>query len=239
MSWDTPSQWGQYLATLGVPGLFAIALLDSAAIPIVGGPEALTMLLAWKQPAFLPLIVLAGALGATLGNYAFYRVGRAGGAVALSRLKARTQEWLKRQVTRHAFWALLVCVALPPPFPTKPLGTDGGRRGDAAGALLHRRVHRAPVAVLGAGLPGLPVRRSGRAFRRHPLSFDPPHDRGPHRRGPARAQGPAPENCRLSGAGRDPGRALGLVRARPQRTFDSAGPCVVSSADRDQSGTLT
>ena len=133
MSWDTPSQWGQYLATLGVPGLFAIALLDSAAIPIVGGPEALTMLLAWKQPAFLPLIVLAGALGATLGNYLFYRVGRAGGAVALSRLKARTQEWLKRQVTRHAFWALLVCVALPPPFPTKPFVLTAGVVGTPPG----------------------------------------------------------------------------------------------------------
>ena len=133
MSWDTPSQWGQYLATLGVPGLFAMALLDSAAIPIVGGPEALTMLLAWKQPAFLPLIVLAGALGATLGNYLFYRVGRAGGAVALSRLEARTQEWLKRQVTRHAFWALLVCVALPPPFPTKPLVLTAGVVGTPPG----------------------------------------------------------------------------------------------------------
>ena len=133
MSWDTPSQWGHYLATLGTPGLFAIALLDSAAIPVVGGPEALTMLLAWKQPAYLPLIVLAGALGATLGSYLFYRVGRAGGAVALSRLEARTQEWLKRQVTRHAFWALLVCVALPPPFPTKPLVLTAGVVGTPPG----------------------------------------------------------------------------------------------------------
>jgi membrane protein YqaA with SNARE-associated domain len=133
MTLDTASQWGQYLAALGTPGLFAIALLDSAAIPVVGGPESLTMLLAWRYPAHLPLIVLAGALGATLGNFVFYRVGRAGGDMALSRLKSRTQEWVKRQVTRHAFWALLVCVALPPPFPTKPIVLAAGVVGTPPG----------------------------------------------------------------------------------------------------------
>jgi membrane protein YqaA with SNARE-associated domain len=84
------------------------------------------MLLAWRQPSHLLWIVLAGAVGSTLGNLIFYRFGHASGGLAFSRLKPTRQEWLKRQVTRHAFWALFVCVVLPPPFPTKPLMLAAG-----------------------------------------------------------------------------------------------------------------
>jgi membrane protein YqaA with SNARE-associated domain len=125
-AWVNAPTWGQHLAALGIPGLFVIALIDAAAVPIMGGAEALTMLLAWQEPARLPLIVLAGALGATIGALVFYRLGRAGGDLALSRLQPAKQEWVKKQVTRHAFWALLVCVVLPPPFPTKPLVLAAG-----------------------------------------------------------------------------------------------------------------
>jgi len=146
------SQWGQYLAALGIPGLFTVALIDSAAIPIVGGPESLTMLMAWKQPAYLPWIVLAGAIGATLGNFLFYRFGRAGGGLAFARLAPGRQEWLKRQVTRHGFWALFICVALPPPFPTKPLMLAAG-------------IVRTPAAVF------LPAVLAGRLIRYSALGY--------------------------------------------------------------------
>ena len=126
MVWDTAPRWSQQLAALGIPGLFAIALLDSAAIPIVGGAEALTMVLAWREPAHLPWIVLAGALGSTIGAFVIYRIGRAGGDLALSRLADGKREWVQRLVTRHAFWALMVCVVLPPPFPIKPLVLAAG-----------------------------------------------------------------------------------------------------------------
>jgi membrane protein YqaA with SNARE-associated domain len=128
-AWVNAPTWGQHLAALGIPGLFVIALIDAAAVPVVGGAEALTMVLAWQEPARLPLIVLAGALGATIGALVFYRLGRAGGDLALSRLQPAKQEWVKKQVTRHAFWALLVCVVLPPPFPTKPLVLAAGAVG--------------------------------------------------------------------------------------------------------------
>jgi membrane protein YqaA with SNARE-associated domain len=126
VAWENAPAWSQHLAAFGIPGLFLIALLDAAAVPVVGGAEALTMFLAWQQPARLPVIVLAGALGATIGALVFYRIGRAGGDLALSRLEPAKQEWVKRQVTRHAFWALLVCVVLPPPFPNKPLVLAAG-----------------------------------------------------------------------------------------------------------------
>ena len=151
MAWDNAQTWSQHLAALGIPGLFLIALLDAAAVPVLGGAEALTMVLAWQEPAQLPLIVLAGALGATIGALVFYRLGRMGGDLALSRLGPARQEWVKRQVTRHAFWALLVCVMLPPPFPTKPLvlaaGVVGTRLAVFATAVFTGRVVR--YSVLG------------------------------------------------------------------------------------------
>lgn len=151
MAWDNASTWSQHLAALGIPGLFLIALLDAAAVPVPGGAEALTMFLAWQEPAQLPVIVLAGALGATIGALVFYRLGRMGGDLALSRLDPARQEWVKRQVTRHAFWALLVCVMLPPPFPTKPLvlaaGVVGTRLAVFATAVFTGRVVR--YSVLG------------------------------------------------------------------------------------------
>lgn len=151
MAWDNAQTWSLHLATFGIPGLFLIALLDAAAVPIVGGAEALTMVLAWQEPARLPLIVLAGALGATIGALVFYRLGRVGGDLALSRIDPAKQEWVKRQVTRHAFWALLVCVMLPPPFPNKPLvlaaGVVGTRLAVFATAVFTGRVVR--YSVLG------------------------------------------------------------------------------------------
>jgi membrane protein YqaA with SNARE-associated domain len=126
MKWTSTLPWSQYLLALGVPGLFGVALVDSAAIPIVGGAESLAMVLAWKEPAHIPWIVLAGTLGSTLGSLISYPVGRAGGALVLPRLGSATQEWVRRQVTHRAFWVLLLAVVLPPPCPTKPLVLAAG-----------------------------------------------------------------------------------------------------------------
>ena len=40
------------LLTLGLPGLFLIAMFDSAGIPLPGGVDIVLMLLAWQQPSF-------------------------------------------------------------------------------------------------------------------------------------------------------------------------------------------
>jgi membrane protein YqaA with SNARE-associated domain len=109
----------QYLLTLGLPGIFLIALLDSAAVPMVGGPDAVVLLLAWQKPMQLPLIVLAAALGSTLGCLVLYRIGRAGGELALARFTPEKRIWVKEKIDRNALWAVTTAVLAPPPFPTK------------------------------------------------------------------------------------------------------------------------
>jgi len=55
------------LLILGIPGLFVIAFVDSAAVPLAGGPDALILLLTWSRPAMVYVIVLAATVGSMLG----------------------------------------------------------------------------------------------------------------------------------------------------------------------------
>ncbi|HEX8096846.1 MAG TPA: hypothetical protein VF507_02365, partial [Pyrinomonadaceae bacterium] len=60
---DSLASLSQYLVTLGPVGLFAVALLDSALIPMAGGPDALLILLSAVRPAWVPLYAAAATVG--------------------------------------------------------------------------------------------------------------------------------------------------------------------------------
>ena len=107
------------LLALGVPGLFLIAVLDSAGIPLPGGVDIVLLLLAWQQPSQFVLIALAAATGSTLGCLVLYRIGRTGGDRAVRRLDPAKRQWVTRKVRENDIAAMLVAVLAPPPFPTK------------------------------------------------------------------------------------------------------------------------
>jgi membrane protein YqaA with SNARE-associated domain len=117
---------GDYLLLMGIPGLFAIALLDSAALPLVGGPDGLIILLSWQRPGQIPWIVVSAALGSTLGCLILYRIARAGGDVAMRKLAPQKQQWVREKVEKNATWAIFLGVIAPPPFPTKPIIAAAG-----------------------------------------------------------------------------------------------------------------
>jgi len=135
-----------FLLALGLPGVFLVAFLDSAAIPLPGGPDAVVMLIAWKRPSAAVLVVLLAALGSMAGCLVLYHIGRKGGVLALSRFRhdqrARVHAWLER----NDFVAVFTSVAAPPPFPTKLLiltaGVVGSRRWRLALAVLSARILR-------------------------------------------------------------------------------------------------
>jgi membrane protein YqaA with SNARE-associated domain len=107
------------LLTWGIPGLFFITLLDSAGVPLPGGPDAVVMLLSWQRPSLLPLIALTAALGSTVGCWILYQFGKKGGEVALSRFDAKKRDWVKEKLRRNDILAVVVAMIGPPPFPTK------------------------------------------------------------------------------------------------------------------------
>ena len=124
----------ELLVTWGIPGLFGIAFLDSAGIPMVGGPDAVVMLLAWQRPALAPLTPLAAALGSTLGCWVLYIAGRTGGELALNRFAPELQEHAKQKFAQNDLLAVFVAVIAPPPSPTKPFILAAG--------VVRMRLHR-------------------------------------------------------------------------------------------------
>lgn len=109
------------LMALGIPGLLAIAFLDSAGVPLVGGPDAVILLLSWHEPAIAPLVVLAATVGSALGCLVLYGIGRKGGEKALSRFNPQRKARVEKMMHEYGIWAIFASVIAPPPFPTKPV----------------------------------------------------------------------------------------------------------------------
>ena len=107
------------LLALGLPGLFLIALLDSAGIPLPGGVDIVLMLLSWQQPSRFLLLAAAAATGSTLGCLVLYRLGRTGGAMAVRRLDPERVRRVTAKVRENDVVATMIAVLAPPPFPTK------------------------------------------------------------------------------------------------------------------------
>jgi membrane protein YqaA with SNARE-associated domain len=108
-----------YLVAFGPAGLFAIALLDSALIPLPGGPDAVMLLLSTQRPAWMPFYALAATAGSVIGCVILYYISRRAGRGALERFPPQKQARVKELVDRYDVLSVLVASVLPPPFPFK------------------------------------------------------------------------------------------------------------------------
>ncbi|HEX8146913.1 MAG TPA: VTT domain-containing protein [Pyrinomonadaceae bacterium] len=108
-----------YLVTFGAFGLFAIALLDSALVPLPGGPDAVMLLLSTQSPARMPLYALGATAGSVLGCVVLYYISKRAGRRALEKFPPQKQARVKELVDRYDVLSVLVASVLPPPFPFK------------------------------------------------------------------------------------------------------------------------
>ena len=109
----------QYLVAFGPFGLFAIALLDSALIPMAGGPDAVMILLSTARPSWWPIYAAAATLGSVIGCVILYYISRRAGRRALARFSEAKQKRVKELIDRYDVLSVLVTSLLPPPFPFK------------------------------------------------------------------------------------------------------------------------
>jgi membrane protein YqaA with SNARE-associated domain len=109
----------QYLITYGALGLFAIALLDSALIPLPGGPDAVMMVLSAARPSWMLFYAAAATTGSVAGCLILYYISRRAGRRALSRFSEQKQARVKNLIDRYDVLSVLVASILPPPFPFK------------------------------------------------------------------------------------------------------------------------
>jgi membrane protein YqaA with SNARE-associated domain len=149
------SRLNEYLLFMGIPGLLLISFIDSAAVPLAGGPDAVIILLSWRRPGMTFLIVLAAAVGSTLGCMVLYGIGRKGGERALSRFNPEKVAWIERKMQDYGVWAVFAAVMAPPPFPTKPVILAAGvlqasKLRFAASVFAGRMVRYSLLGYLGA-----------------------------------------------------------------------------------------
>src|SRR4029453_10899970 len=120
-----------FAMTLGGPGLFLIAFLDSSFLSF---PEVNDLLIIWlttQHEERMPYYALMTTLGSITGCLALYFVARKGGEAFLK--KRFSPHYLERAMTvfrRYGLLAILVPSILPPPMPFKVFVlAAGGARG--------------------------------------------------------------------------------------------------------------
>jgi membrane protein YqaA with SNARE-associated domain len=116
----------EYLVAYGVFGLFAIALLDSALIPLPGGPDAVMLVLSAARPAWWLFYAAAATLGSVIGCVILYYISKRAGRSALARFSEAKQARVKELIERYDVLAVLLVAVLPPPFPFKLFVVSAG-----------------------------------------------------------------------------------------------------------------
>lgn len=108
-----------FLLAYGPFGLFAIALLDSALIPLPGGADVVMILLTIQHPSWMLIYAAAATLGSVAGCVILYYISRKAGRRALERFSESKQARVKGLIDRYDVLSVLVASILPPPFPFK------------------------------------------------------------------------------------------------------------------------
>lgn len=106
--------------SLGGPGLFTIAFLDSSFLSLPQINDILVVLMVTENKALMLYYAAMATLGSIAGCYVIYYLARKGGDAFLQkRLRPGHTERALAMYKRHGLLALMVPALLPPPAPFK------------------------------------------------------------------------------------------------------------------------
>ena len=113
--------WVQAFAlSIGGPGLFFIAFLDSSFLSLPEINDLLVIMLVIEHKERMPYYALMATLGSLAGCLVLYVLGRKGGeALVRHRFGGPGLERALRQSARYGVLAVIVPAILPPPSPFK------------------------------------------------------------------------------------------------------------------------
>ena len=149
--------WVQgFAVSLGGPGLFLIAFLDSSFLSF---PEVCDLLVVWltiQHPHRMLYYALMCTLGSVAGCYALFVVGRRGGQAFLDkRFKAGAADRAMGLFRRFGLLAIIVPSLLPPPMPFKIFVLAAGVAGVRPTSFLLAATIGRGIRYFGEGLLAL------------------------------------------------------------------------------------
>jgi len=146
----------RWILRLGGPGLIFLGVVDNSVVPLTGSMDVLTIWLAAGHRDVWPYYAFMATIGAVIGGYITYALGREGGKEAMERkLRKEKAEKLFKRFDRWGFESVAVGAVLPPPFPLVPVLLAAGalqysRKKFLAALTLGRSVRYCLVAGLGS-----------------------------------------------------------------------------------------
>jgi membrane protein YqaA with SNARE-associated domain len=119
-----------FALSLGGPGLFAVAALDSSFVSLPQINDLLVVLMVTEHKAWMPYYAAMATLGSVAGCSIIYALANKGGEAFLrKRVSSRRVDHALALYRRHGVLALMVPALLPPPAPFKLFVLGAGLAG--------------------------------------------------------------------------------------------------------------
>ena len=136
----------RWLIRLGGPGLIVLGIADNSVIPLTGSMDVLTIWLSARHRELWPYYAVMATIGALIGGYMTYALGRKGGKEAIEKkFNKKKAEKVFAKFGRWGFRTVAVSAMLPPPFPLVPVLL-------AAGALQYPKKKFVGALAVGRGV---------------------------------------------------------------------------------------
>jgi membrane protein YqaA with SNARE-associated domain len=115
------------LQALGPWGIFLLAGMDGAGVPLPGALDLVFATYVYQAPARSWMYVAAAAIGSSIGSVVLYWIGYAGGEVLIERRMSPAKfQKIQNDFERHPFVTVALPAMLPPPFPLKVVVLSAG-----------------------------------------------------------------------------------------------------------------
>src|ERR1035437_2844636 len=120
--------------SLGAPGLFLVAFLDSSFLSLPEIADLMVVYMVTRNKARVAVYVGSALVGSLAGCLVMYYIGRKGGeAMVRKRFAQDKGEGAMRTVQRYGVMAVLIPAILPPPAPFKIFVILAGAAGVSVG----------------------------------------------------------------------------------------------------------